>query len=79
MGAHAIQVRLPRCPSRGARRRQGGSTGRYPFVLESLSAKYQLRPKEITAAMGAIEDTVGDLLYEFHHDREQEVEDAQHP
>ena len=43
-------------------------------VLDKLSAKYHFKPREIEAAMGQVDDALGDLFYETKEELEDEIE-----
>jgi hypothetical protein len=43
-------------------------------VLDKLSAKYHFRPREIDAAMGQVDDVLGDLFYETKIELEDEID-----
>jgi hypothetical protein len=44
------------------------------LVLDRLSAKYHFRPREIDAAMGQVDDILGDLFYETKEELEDEID-----
>ncbi len=44
------------------------------LVLDRLSAKYHFRPREIDAAMGQVDDVLGDLVYETKGELEDEID-----
>jgi hypothetical protein len=43
-------------------------------VLDKLSAKYHFKPCEIEAAMGQVDDALGDLFYEAKEELEDEID-----
>jgi hypothetical protein len=43
-------------------------------VLDKLSAKYHFKPREIEAAMGQVDDALGDLFYEAKEELEDEID-----
>ncbi len=44
------------------------------LVIDRLSAKYHFRPREIDAAMGQVDDVLGDLFYETKIELEEEID-----
>jgi len=44
------------------------------LVLDRLSAKYHFRPREIDAAMGQVDDVLGDLFYDSKIELEEEID-----
>jgi hypothetical protein len=44
------------------------------LVLDRLSAKYHFKPREIDAAMGQVDDVLGDLFYETEIELEDEID-----
>lgn len=44
-------------------------------ILDGVAARHGIRPTEVNQAMGSVDDTLSDLVYEVRGELEREIED----
>ncbi len=44
------------------------------LVLDRLAERYQIAPREVTRAMGSIDDMLSDLTYELERELDDEID-----